>query len=258
LTKQQFFLKKIINLPNKRITMIKALTTSVIIIALITLTGCIGTFNYQESADMTKSAKKYPISVAVENFDDARPNIGGSGKMWLAYIPLMPYGWGYYNHPENGKFYLSIKSFQFNPTIDLANAATISLRHAKIFKKIYQIKKYSDFKPDFIFSGIIYQTRHDQKLFLYGLSVYGSILWLIGAPDAWTEDTIEIEFFMKNRLTKKTVWSYKTAKSDSRTHWFYYQGQDVKDFVPVMKLIMNDAIKDLASTLKNNPNLLNQ
>ena len=220
------------------------------------LTGCMGTFNYKDSPAMTTVDHQYPITIAVETFYDARPSKGGSGKMQLSYLPLMPYDWGYYNKPEDGKIYLSISSFKFYPTIDLARAATISLKHADIFKDVYQVTKYSDFKPDFIFSGTIYLTLHDQKVFTYCLSAPGCLLQFIGAPAGWTEATIEIEFFLKERATNKLAWHYRSKKSDTTVHWFYYQGQDVKDFSRIYQRIMNDAVKDLASTLKHNPALI--
>jgi hypothetical protein len=210
-----------------------------------------GTFNYKVSDDMIKSEKQYKASVAVVNFKDERPKIGGTGKMWLYLVPLVPYGWGIYNRPEDGKLFLSIQSFKFNPSIDLAKASELSLSQSGLFQNIYYLDTYSpNKKPDYIFTGVIKSTLFQEKMFSYCLSVYGPLLWLIGAPDGWTSNQLEINFQLKNPKNGKVLWSYIAEGYESRWHWFYYQGQDVKDYVPVMTRCMNNAIIDLQKYLK--------
>ena len=228
-------------------------TVIMIGILSLTLTGCMGTFKYKVPPDAPKADHSQNVTVAVQSFNDERPTIGGSGKMWFSWIPLMPFGWGFYNRPEDGKVYLSLQSFQFDPTDQLAQAAEMSLKYSGIFKNIYFIKSYTKTKPDYIFTGNIKSTLYRQKIFTYCLSFMGSLFWLVGAPAGWTENQIEIEFILKSAENNKVLWTYTAKNSKDRVHWFYYQGQDVKDFVPVMQKCMNEAINDLQKQMKNNP-----
>lgn len=214
------------------------------------LTGCMGTFKYNVSPDAPMAKQQYNSILAIESFKDERPTIGGSGKMWLAFVPLMPFGWGFYNRPENGKFFVSIQAFKFDPANQLAQAAEMSLKHSGLFKDIYFIQNYTETKPDYIFTGVIKSTLYRQKMFTYCISWFGSLLWFVGAPAGWNENQLEIDFSLKSVKDDRIIWTYTAKNSDTRVGWFYYQGQDVKDYVPVMQRCMNEAILDMNKNLK--------
>jgi hypothetical protein len=221
---------------------------------LLTLSGCLGTFNYQVPVDTPIAKYKYNCTVAVEKFKDERPTVGGTGKMWLSLIPLMPFGWGYYNRPEDGKSYLSLSSFKFDPVEQLANASEMSLQYSGLFRNIYLIDNYTDTKPDFIFTGIIKSTLYRQKVFTYCLSFCGPIFWLLGAPEGWTANQLEIDFILKSVRDDRIVWTYTAKSSKDQAQWFYCWGQDVKNYVPVMQKCMNEAIINLQEFMKGTPN----
>lgn len=217
------------------------------------LTGCISTFDYKVPANAPVAKYQYDCTVAVQNFKDERPLIGGSGKMWYSLIPLMPFGWGFYNRPEDGKQFLTISGFKFNPSSQLAKAAEKSLEYSRLFKGIYYIDYYTDAKPDFIFTGIIKSTLYRQKIFTYCLSFAGPVLWLFGAPEGWIENQLEIDFILKSVKSNKTVWEYTTKYSMAKAEWFYYQGQDVRYYMPIMQKCMNEAINNLQKYIEYNP-----
>jgi hypothetical protein len=216
---------------------------SVVLISA-SLSGCMGTFKYKVPPNTPTSAIQYDYNVAVEPFKDERPKIG-SNKMFFSWIPGVPFGWGYYNIPEDGKAYLSIQSFKFYPTAELAKAAEKSLKYSGIFKKIYFAQGYISKKPDYIFTGIIKSTLYKEKIFTYCFSFLGSLFWLVGAPDGWTENQLKIQFILKSVKENKIIWTYTVKKSKDRVTWFYYQGQDVKNYVPVMQKCMQEAIANL-------------
>ncbi len=201
----------------------RSLNYFTVVCCCLLISGCMGTFDYRVPADAAIAKHQYDCTVVVENFKDNRPEIG-SNKMFFSWIPLMPFGWGYYNRPEDGKFYLSIQSFKFYPTVQLAEAAEMSLKYSKLFKNIYFLKQYTEIKPDYIFTGIIESTLYRQKMFTYCLSFFGSLLWLIGAPAGWTENQIEIDFILKSAKDNKTIWTYNAKNSEDEVEWFYYQG----------------------------------
>ena len=219
----------------------------------LALSGCLGTFDYKVSPNTPTDKHQYSCTVAVEQFKDGRPTVGGTGKMWFSLLPLMPFGWGYYNRPEDGKSFLSLSSFKFNPTEQLAQASEMSLDRSGLFKNIYFLDSYTEVKPDFIFTGIVKSTLYRQKVFTYCLSVCGSVFWLLGAPEGWTENQIEVEFILKSAKDNKTVWTYTAKSSKDRVQWFYCWGQDVKNYVPAMQDCINEAILDLQRFMRGMP-----
>jgi len=76
-----------------------------------------------------------------------------------------------------------------------------------------------------------------------------ALFWLIGAPCGWTDNQLQIEFQLKEPKTWKILWLHMAKHSESRWIWFYYQGQDVKNYVPVMRHCMNEAIDSLQFNL---------
>lgn len=219
--------------------------------AVLILSGCMGTFNYKVPKDAPVADKTYDCTVRVDPFNDERPRIGGTGTMWVSYIPLMPFGWGFYNRPEDGKMFLSIQSFKFDPKDQLALAAQASLKRANIFNNIYYLVNAPQRKANLVFTGNIKSTKYSERIFTYGLSVVGPLLWLVGLPDGWTDNQLEIQFILKQPETNKIIWQYTGKDSVASTHWFYYQGQDVKGYVPAMQHIMANAIENLQESLKH-------
>jgi hypothetical protein len=221
------------------------------------LTGClVGTFDYKVSPDMVKSETSYSCTVSVDDFKDERPEIG-SNRIMLYLIPGVPYASLYYNIPEDGRNYATLRRFDFNPTIQLAQAAELSLKQSNLFKKVSSDNGYDDNDDaDFIFTGTIYSTLYRQRLLSYCVSAACPAIWVLGAPGDWTQCHLKLGFSLVNVKTGKVLWTYTAANRKSRCIWLYYWGGDVKDYVPVMRECMNEAIINLIKTLKENPNLL--
>ena len=217
---------------------------------ILVLSGCMGRFNYQVPKNAPVADKTYDCTVRVDPFNDDRPKIGGTGPMWLYTVPGVIYGYGFYNRPEDGHFYLGIAGFKFKPKDQLAQAAQKSIKHADIFKKAY-MKNHNWEEPDLVFTGNIKSTKFKERMYSYGLSVFGPLLWLLGAPDGWTDNHLKIQFILKQPGSESFIWKYTGSDSVSRVHWFYYQGQDVKGYVPAMQHIMANAIDNLQESLKH-------
>ncbi|HJO92686.1 MAG TPA: hypothetical protein QF753_04740 [Victivallales bacterium] len=214
--------------------------------------GPIENFSYKISPEMVKSSTSYDCTVAVENFKNKRPTIG-SNKMFFYLIPGLPYGWGYYNIPEKGKMFPTIKHFAFSPTNQLAEAAKLSLKQSGLFKNVYYSKnsKTTD-NTKFIFKGTILSTLYRQKLLSYCIGPVGPILWLIGAPSGWTQCRLKLFFSLIDAKTGKLLWSYNTNNAEDRVIWWYYQGADARDYTSVMRKSMNEAIINLETKIKEN------
>ncbi len=172
--------------------------------------------------------------------------------MWLSYIPLVPYGWGYYNKPENGNMFFSITKFNFSPENELAIASEQALKHSKLFSKVTYINKLTDEKYSYIFTGSINSTLFEEKMFTYCFSLYGPLLWFLGAPAGWTSNTLNITFYLKDASTGKILWEDNEEGYDSSLHWFYYQGQDVSMYDDIFNEIAQRAIDKLSKFLNSN------
>jgi hypothetical protein len=229
----------------------------ILCIVIAVLSGCVGTFNYPESSKMViEQGTPQTETVAVQVFQDKRPTVGHN-KFWLGYIPLMPYGKVIYNRPGEGRQYLTMVKYDFDPAVDLANAADVSLINSKLFKDVSFAYNNSEAKKsDYIFSGTIYSTLYTQKNFTYCISFPSTILQILGAPRGSTTCELNVEFYLKNAKTGKTVWSHTTEYKKRELVWIYTPTKDTKDFTVIMRESMNEAIESLAKTIKKNPYLL--
>ncbi len=121
--------------------------------AIAMLSGCVGTFDYPETSNMVvEKGKPHTETVAVQIFQDERPTVGHN-RYWLGYIPLMPFGEVTYNRPGDGRQYLTILKYNFDPVIDLTNAADTSLADSNLFEHV-SLAYNSDeaLNSDYIFS----------------------------------------------------------------------------------------------------------
>ena len=69
---------------------------------------------------------------------------------------------------------------------------------------------------DFILTGTARRTRYYGRLFSYGLSVYGPLLWIVGLPCCTSENLLMIELTLTDPDGEQ-VWTYSFENSESVT-----------------------------------------
>jgi len=194
-------------------------------------------------------------TVMVMPFEDCR-GTDNSFKYPMGLIPLMPYGWGYFDTPEHividGIGYPSMLNIE--PTIALAKAANQSIRRSGMFKKSFFSREGNREDADYFFYGKVCQLHYNGRVFTYGLSIFGRFLWLI-LPTGTSEDILSVEFRLCNK-TGRTLWEYSYADSDFLLQWIYYGvGKDTKAFAELYQDAMNKALASLEQAMKENPTL---
>lgn len=226
------------------------------------LAGCGTTAKFVYPAKMEtlvrfSAAPVYEKRVAVVPFDDYRNAENSFAPILLCYIPLVPFGWAEYNRPDAARKFISVESFDFTPSEDLAKAAALSLRRSNLFSDAFFTFGGEKDSADFVLSGSIRSTRYLGHMWTYGLSFYGPYLWLLGLPSGNSENALSLELTLKRK--NRIVWEYSFDRSRKIWQWLYYRlGHDVLGYSELMQEAMNEALVDLAKCLRENPSLLEQ
>ncbi|UDQ97263.1 hypothetical protein AAEX28_09485 [Lentisphaerota bacterium WC36G] len=238
----------------------KILRLVIIAILLFILTGCGTTakFVYPSSMKNLVQVDSNPVyhkKIAILPFYDYRSNENSTGTRLLQLIPLFPYGYINYNRPEAAVLFISVHKFGFSPSEDLAKAAALSLRHSNLFDEAFFTFGGQQNKADYVMYGNIYSTLYHGTIYSYGLSFAGELLWILGAPQGVSQNNLEINFQLKDK-NKKVVWEHTYKGQNECMQWLYYRnGHDVKAYSILMEEAMNEVVKDLAKTFKNNQSL---
>ena len=226
------------------------------VIVVLLLTGCGTTGKFVYPANMTTLAKPgdNPINkkVAVLPFDDYRPD--SNSNLFLMYlIPLMPFGWGNYSRPDAANMFLSIPTYDVTPSEDLAKATALSFRHSNLFRDVFFTQGGEKDNADFILKGKINEMKYHGKMFTYGLSAYGPIFWIFGAPAGMSDNKIAVELSLSNK-EGKLLWKYSFKKEGWIVQWIYSRmGHDCKRFTNMYQEGMNAAVNDLYEKMISNP-----
>jgi len=223
---------------------------------LFILAGCGTTAKFVYPANIrnlkqVKDSKCTNKTVAVLPFDDMRSDKNDASQIYLALIPLYPYGWSEYNRPESALTFLTIQKFQFNASEDLPKAAALSLRRSKMFKDAWFTFGGDKYRADYVFKGEIISTKYTGVLYSYGTSLACSYIWILGAPVGTSEDSLAIKFSLHDK-NDKVLWTYSFNKKEKILQWLYYRsGDDVRMYAKLMEQAMNEAILDMNKKLKN-------
>lgn len=223
------------------------------------LTGCGTTAKFVYPAQMSSlvqfdSSHVTTKKLAVLPFDDYRSD-ENSCMFPMYLIPLMPFGWGTYERPDAASMFLSIISYDITPTEDLAKATAVSFRHSNLFEDVFYTMGGEKDNADLVLRGRIKTLKYQGKIFTYGLSVYGPLLWFFGAPAGMSENRLALELTLSNKAGK-ILWDWSMDKEDWIVQWIYTRmGYDCKMFTNIYQSGMNDAVSSLAKKMREQPEL---
>jgi len=233
---------------------------SSIAVGLVLLSGCGTTGKFVYPAKMSslfKSSGEMTSDkvVAILPFDDYRSDENTSGTMWLYALPLSPYGKVEYDRPDAATMFLTIAKYDVTPAEDLGKAAAVSFRHSKMFKDAFFTMGGEKDRADFVVSGRLKEMKYTGRMYSYCLSLFGPMLWYVGAPVGDSENIISYELEMKDK-NGKVVWEYSFSRSIDVVQWYYYRmGDDCKQFSALFQDSMNEALENLASRMNSSPDL---
>ena len=196
----------------------------------------------RNSHNSFKSSKLATKTLAVLPFADKRSS-ENNNSVALYLIPLMPFGYQDLNAPETIPGHLNSGLWtNYNPKEDFAKALVEDLNNTNIFKEV--VFSYSIKDSDYNIKGEILSTHYKGKLFSYGLSVYGPVLWYIGFPATSVSNILETKLSVINSKTKEVVFT-KTYKSDEykKLGWLYKLPNDFQ-YPELLRVIYKDFVND--------------
>jgi len=180
-------------------------------------------------------------SVAIPPFSDQRLN--ENNNMFAMYlIPLMPFGWQTYNTPEGAQRHMNSGIWFWKPNEDIAKAAAEELNASHIFKEAFFTFRESD--APLILKGTVKSTKYNGKLFSYGLSVYGPLLWFVGFPSTTINNDLILSFKLVDKIKNVVLWEKEYQEKINRCNWLYYVRSDF-EYSALLKTIMADVINDI-------------
>ena len=231
------------------------------------LAGCtnVATFDYNAAPgsitvfqEAGRSGKK---TVAVLPFMDQRSSgildpdkIGERGSLYLGFLPLMPFGYLIKSEPEKSDDFVSLGRFHFDPANDLANAAMVSLKASNLFAGVTRSGNLQQAQTDYIWRGKLLSTAYRGNMYSYCITYFFShVFWIIGVPSGTSWNRLAVQFELIDRKSGQAVWRYDFNREDSITHWLYARvGKDCSMYALLMKLAMNQALRDLSAKVPLN------
>ncbi len=194
--------------------------------ALFLITSCTNTKGWIYKAndysknDYSQSINLKNKTVVILPFSDKRSNENSDAVM-LYMLPLAPYGYQNLSSPETTARHINSGLWvNFNPKEDFAKAMAEELNASRVFKEAIFSSSIRD--SEYYVSGEILSMQYKGKLFSYGLSVYGPILWVFGLPATHVANDLEIKLSLIDSKTKKEIFT-KTYTADhyKKLGWAY-------------------------------------
>lgn len=182
-------------------------------------------------------------SVSVPPFMDTRVNENQNMVLMYA-VPLMPYGWADYKTPEGAQMHMTSGLWMWRPNEDIAKAAAEELNSAHVFKEAFFSHRATD--GELVLQGTIKSTGFKGKIFSYGLSVYGPMLWFIGFPATSADNELDVTFTLRDLATDTTLWERSYRREDGNLSWLYMMKSDFL-YPDLLKEILMEAVRDIRS-----------
>ena len=234
----------------------KIILMFVLIISMGIIAGCRSkSFTYPEIGTLqTKEASLVSFTNKTDvvlPFNDNRPKIENLNLYFLYMLPIAPFGYGKYEYPEKATWFTSIDSFDFNPSIDMARAASMNFQNSKLFKDVVFSNIPGEYKSDYTLEGQINSLLYTGRRFSYGTSYFSYILWTLGAPMGTSFNCVSITLCLKDK-NQNILWQYSPEKEDYIVQWMYSPYDDCSMYARLTNKAMEDAITDLYNKIRNN------
>ncbi len=167
-----------------------------------------------QSNHYSPSLKKNKKTVVILPFEDARV-IRKKGHMGLSFIPFVPYATETFSGPEAKGFRAAAHPYFFRPKVHPAMSLAEELKASGFFSNVTYVEREENVvKADYVIKGILKRTDFSRRLYFYGLSVPGELLWLFGLPALRLESTIEVNLDLIDRRNGRTIWNYTVHETD--------------------------------------------
>ena len=216
------------------------------ILTVIYLTGCAtkASFVYSVGPKYIDNVNK-DLHVAVLPFEDLR-SYENKNSVLLYLIPLMPYGFMNYDRLDAANGFLTHSSYNFRPTEDLAKALVSELKNNKLFSEIFFTYRDNEPNVDLYITGEITNTKYYAKMYSYGLSIFGPLLWLVGLPAGVAKNELILTIKVYSATNKEELLAFNISGEWKKTVGLYYNwGTEFDGY----DKILHDGFKDFVIEL---------
>ena len=213
----------------------KSLKLLLLIVVSINILGCVIPFKYYTNPKYLEAEKKQ-LKVSILPFEDHRSEVNRNAEGKLL-IPGKLYGFHDYEKIDEIDYL-----FTFQPKIDFAKALTNELKENELFHEVFFVPNY---EPEFVLKlsdsdyhikGEIRSTRFIRKYFSYGLSVFGTCLWLFGLPAKQSKIFLSLKIRLIRVNDNKEVWSHDVYGEWKKIIGIYYNSnRDYDGYVHILK-----------------------
>ncbi len=101
-------------------------------------------------------------------------------------------------------------------------------------------------EADYVLTSSIREGKYRGRIYSYGLSVFGPMLWIFGLPAGRSKVDLKLDLILKNQEGSE-VWRHTIDNSWKITQGYYYKmGRDMEGLARTLQTGLNDA-------LQNNP-----
>ena len=203
-------------------------TPAKVFLACLSIAVCSGCANQKtwvyRPESYTPVAHGTGKTIAVVAYEDEREN-KNSNLIGLYALPLMPFGWQELNSPEGIQQHMnSGMGINYKPTEDYPKALSEDLKKTGLFSDAFF--DYRKSTSDYAVKGKILSTKYVGRLWSYGLSVEGPLLWFIGLPSVTINNEVELDLSLVNSKTDKVLFSKVYTANRSNVSFLYYIADD--------------------------------
>ena len=224
------------------------------IAALVLVASCSNTKGWIYKPNDYKQDNQYQSnifkskSVAVLPFSDKRSNDNSDALMLYA-LPLSPLGYQNLSSPETTARHVNSGLWvNFNPKEDFAKGLVEELGKSEIFAETFFANSIKD--SQYYINGEIISMEYKGKMFSYGLSIYGPLLWYFGLPASHISNDLEIKLSLMDSKLKKEIFS-KTYKADQykKLGWIYNLPNDFY-YPEMLRIVYQQFVNDVKNLNK--------
>lgn len=215
-----------------------------VVSAVLLLSGCATQKQWQYQSE--KESQVRPVidrSVAIPPFTDERMS-ENKNMIGMYLVPIVPFGWQELNTPEGFQLHITSAAWMWKPNEDIAKATAEEISKSKLFREAFFTNRASD--GDLALEGTIKSTKYNGKIFSYGLSAYGPMLWFIGLPAGNFNNELVLNFRLKEKGGSAVLWEKDYKQYYSNVAWLYHMPPDF-EYSGMLKKILLSVINDMRS-----------
>ena len=196
-------------------------------------------------------------TLSVTPLADAREKTN-TYRSWFMLVPLVPSATSVYGDPSAlarsvGTPYTAQEPWTVSFTDVVPQAIADEIGRARIFRTVATEAVPSG---EYVLSGELLATTVRRTGSCYGLSVFGTLVWLLGTPALWIEDELGVRLVLTRRGTEAPLWTHELRGHASarygahdmtagRVREFLFESA-LADAMPAMLAALEEAVRGLA------------